>query len=270
MRPVIGITCDIKDNFYRLRQEYVAAVENAGGLPIIIAPASSGIREIADLIDGLLLSGGGDMHPECYGEDISVPPECLNLAEKQRIAFELALLQEVVKKRKPVLAICLGMQLVNIAYGGSLYQDIGLQMDNAFDHQKEHKIRIIEQSDCMTPGTVPILRLPCIMGLRFAASVNRDSPLLVNSSHHQAVKKLGDGLDVFAMSEDGIIEGFYKKKYPFLFCVQWHPERSLELRSESSELTDTGKDPETEKYDKLSLWLFETFINKARSSQNGC
>jgi len=265
VKPVIGITCDINDNFYRLRQEYISAVEKAGGVPIIIAPqnppsppfSKGGIENAADLIDGLLLSGGGDVYPEYYGEDISVPHECLNFASKQRIGFELDLFQEVAKRQKPVLAICLGMQLVNIAYGGSLYQDIGLQVDNALDHRKEHKIRIIEPSACITPGTVPILRLHSV------SPVNRDSPLFVNSTHHQAVKKLGDGLEVFAMSEDGIIEGFYKKEYPFLYCVQWHPERSLEL-------TDTEKDSETEKYDKLSLWLFEIFINKARSPQNGC
>lgn len=154
MKPVIGITCDINDNFFRLRQEYVSAIENAGGVPVILAPQNppsppfdkGGIEELADLIDGLLLSGGGDIHPEYYGEGISVPPECLNLAEKQRIAFELALLQEVVKRKKPILAICLGMQLVNIAYGGSLYQDIGLQIDNAFDHRKEHRIKIVQPS----------------------------------------------------------------------------------------------------------------------------
>ena len=255
VKPVIGITSDINDNFFRLRQEYVSAVEKTGGLPIIIPPTTWGQvlnqdsrpdpAHIADLIDGLLLSGGGDIHPEFYGEDISVPPECLNLAEKQRITFELALLRETIKREKPILAICLGMQLVNIAYGGSLYQDIGLQIDNALDHRGQHGIKIVQQS----------------------AISNQHSAYTVNSTHHQAVKRLGDGLEVFAMSEDGIIEGFYKKEYPFLYGVQWHPERSLKLQTAGAEaeagspkLTDNTHTNAAEKYGKLSIWLFETFI----------
>lgn len=180
---------------------------------------------MAGLIDGLLLSGGGDIPPEYYGEDISVPEDRLDFVQRQRVEFERLLLKEIIKRRKPVLAVCFGMQLVNVAFGGSLYQDIELQLGNALDHKKDHEIEIIQPS-AISPQL---------------------SACNVNSSHHQAVKKLGDGLEAFAISGDNIIEGFHKKDYPFLLCVQWHPERIF--------------------YDRLSLGLFETFISKASAQR---
>jgi putative glutamine amidotransferase len=229
MKPIIGITADMNENVYKLKQDYVSAIEKSGGFPLILAPIIDNISRIADLIDGLLLPGGDDLLPEYYGEDISVPLEKLKFVKKERSDFEIALLREIAKRQKPVLAICYGMQLVNVAFGGSLYQDIEMQVKGAVNHKTgQHAIKI-DESFCS------IFNIP-----QSAIS----SQQLVNSSHHQAVKVLADGFEVFVVFEDGIIEGFYKKDYPFFICVQWHPERIF--------------------YDKLSLGIFETFIEKSR------
>ncbi|BCB96500.1 anthranilate synthase component II [Dissulfurispira thermophila] len=229
MKPIIGITADMDENTYKLKHDYISSVDKSGGMPLILAPIVDNIGWIADVIDGLLLSGGDDILPEYYGEDILVPPEKLKFVKKQRSDFEIALLREIVKRQKPILAICYGMQLVNIAFGGSLYQDIEMQMKGAISHKAgQHKIKIDETF-------FSILNIS-----QFAIS----NPQFINSFHHQAVKRLADGFETFAISEDGIIEGFYKTAYPFFICVQWHPERMF--------------------YDKLSLGIFEAFIKQAK------
>lgn len=226
MKPIIGITADMDDNIYKLKQDYVSAVEKSDGLPLILAPTED-VSRIADLIDGLLLPGGDDLLPEYYGE--SVPLGKLKFVKKERSDFEIAILKEIARRQKPVLAICYGMQLVNVAFGGSLYHDIEMQVKGATNHKEgQHKIKI--------DGTFfSIFNIP-----QFAIS----NPQFINSSHHQAIKRLADGFETFAVSEDGIIEGFYKKDYQFFICVQWHPERIF--------------------YDKLSLGIFETFIKQAK------
>jgi putative glutamine amidotransferase len=196
-RPVIGITVDIDGDRLALRANYAEAVQRAGGLPLLLPP-EGGPGEYAGRLDGLLIPGGDDMEPAYYGEE-ALPG--LRLVPRRRSDFEIALFHEIIRQRKPVLGICYGMQLVNVALGGSLYQDIKGQLPRAADHSKGHQIEI-RGAGPMQAGTYR-----------------------VNSTHHQAVKALGRGLQVLAVSPDGLAEALYMRGYPYLLCVQWHPER---------------------------------------------
>lgn len=196
-RPVIGITVDVHEDRLALRANYAEAVEEAGGLPLLLPPGT-GAGDYARGIDGLLIPGGEDMEPSYYGEP---PLPGLKLVPRMRSDFEIALFHEIMGLGKPVLGICYGMQLINVALGGSLYQDIKGLLPLAVDHSKSHEIEVRETA-LMQTGRYE-----------------------VNSTHHQAVKALGGGLEVLAVSQDGLVEALYGKDYPYLLCVQWHPER---------------------------------------------
>lgn len=196
-KPLVGITVDIVVGSLTVREEYVSAVREAGGLPLLVPPCREGLA-LAEVVDGLLIPGGGDLAPGYYGEKAM---EGLNLVPRGRSDFEMALIRAIIGMRKPLLGICYGMQAINVALGGSLYQDIGTQVPGALDHRKGHEIEAL--------GKWPL----------------RAGRLEVNSSHHQAVKRPGKGLDVLAESRDGLAEALGMEGYPFLLCVHWHPER---------------------------------------------
>ncbi len=205
MRPCIGITADIEDKYLKLNKQYAEAVEAAGACPILLAPSKC-IENLALNIDGLLIPGGDDLHPSYYNEEVNYD---MKLVDRDRSDFELAMIREIIGLRKPVLGICYGMQLINVAFKGSLYQDIRLQVPMALDHKKDyHVIRV--------------------SGNKFIGR----GEFTVNSSHHQAIKVLGHGLKSIGMSADNIIEAFCKEDYPFLLGVQWHPERLQDKLSE--------------------------------------
>jgi putative glutamine amidotransferase len=205
LRPIIGITADIEDNRFKLNRDYAAAVEKAGACPVLLAP-SRNAADIASRIDGFLIPGGSDLHPSYYTENVNYE---IKIVERDRSGFEFTIIHEIIKLRKPVLGICYGMQLINVAFGGSLYQDIRQQVPSAIEHREGRHTIKIDDNKLIDRGEFK-----------------------VNSSHHQAVKVIGQGLNAIAFSPDGIIEAISSGDYPFLLGVQWHPERLQDSLSE--------------------------------------
>lgn len=205
-KPLIGITTDIKEGHFVIEEKYAHSVIRAGGIPILI-PSVTGnpglIEETMEALDGLLLPGSRDMDPKFYNEK---PHPKLRPMSIERTETEFKVLENAVESKKPVLGICGGMQLMNVYYGGSLYQDIYEYVPEAIAHEKGsvHQIEVKE-------GTV----LHEITGVK-------NFP--VKSYHHQAVNRLGTGLRINALTEDGLAEGIESQEAPFVLGVQWHPE----------------------------------------------
>jgi len=218
--PLIGVTADVsgacaqfptKDTVLFLPQRYLAAIEHAGAIAVVLSTnrASSAIRRLRSVLNGVVLSGGNfDIHPRHYGER---PIKELGEIKAARTEFELEIADAALKSDLPVLGICGGAQAINVALGGSLYQDITAQLrdSGAYEHSSKnpkggHPIRV-------DPGT------------RLFSIVKR-SNFEVNTSHHQAVKQLGRGLIVNAVADDGVIEGIESTEHSFVLGVQWHPE----------------------------------------------
>jgi len=201
-RPVIGITTEEEGEYFRLRNHYPKAIVRACGVPVLIAAGSDPASAVR-IIDALLVPGGDDIDPSLYSEEIR---PATKIVRRERTDFEIGLLEAIMKQGKPVFGICYGMQLINVALGGSLHQDIGSQFGGIVDHRKgSHRIR----------GKGALL----------------NGEFVVNTSHHQAVKKLGEGIEALAVSDDDLVEAITLPGYCFLVAVQWHPERSNDALS---------------------------------------
>jgi putative glutamine amidotransferase len=191
---------------------YVRSVIRTGGIPLVLPPlmGDAHAEAVVDVLDGLVLSGGEDVDPRHYGE---VPhPTVRDNVDPLRDAQELALFREAWKQGKPVLAICRGIQLVNVALGGSLWQDLPSDRPDGLRHN---------QPDGRTARTHPVELTP---GSRLADAVGA-TRFEVNSFHHQAIRNLAPGLRVTARAPDGEIEGVETAEgAPWLLGVQWHPE----------------------------------------------
>jgi len=197
-KPLIAIATGGEKNFPRQPELYIQAVNAAHGRAVFIGPDVS-IMDAVKSYAGFIIPGGGDIDPLLYNEQRISDTD---LEDERRVKFDLALFQLALKQGRPVLGICYGMQLINIAMGGTLYQDIGAQKGEAINHRKGfHKIQVDDNP-------------------YFAAGQYE-----VNSSHHQAVKDIARGLDSFAFAPDGVTEAFYSLQHRFILGVQWHPER---------------------------------------------
>jgi len=220
MKPLIGITMNLEVQPARcmniLDQDYGKAVDQAGGIPVPILGIEGSIPEIVKQLDGFVFSGGDDIHPRFYKEK-PIAGAGLTISPDDRTRFEIKLFKAVYKAKKPVLAICGGEQLVNVALGGDLFQDIALQISGPIKHHADKRGEKVFHYVEISESTL----LSRILGaLR----------IRVRSSHHQSVKNLGKGLHVSAVSHDRVIEALEPGSGNFLIAVQWHPEKILHDR----------------------------------------
>ena len=221
-RPTIGLTPDVEDAGgaespprYVLKSPYADAVLRAGGLPMVLPLASDPamIDAFLDRISGLVVTGGAfDVPPEAYGESAR---EGLGALKPARTRFEMALLQAALRRNMPVLGVCGGMQLLNVVLGGTLLQDIQRDLPDARNHEQSHDRSQPSHPVEVRDGTV------------LAELVGRGQ-LMVNSTHHQAVSRLGEGLVASAVAPDGVVEAIESSNGAFAVGVQWHPELLLQ------------------------------------------
>lgn len=224
-KPLIGVTpgysssSDEGDVGYvyngtaRLLGTYIETVIRAGGVPVILPAVkdSSSCAEILSRLDGIMISGGEDVNPAYYGEDIMENARVG--VNAQRDTVDMLFARTALVMKKPIFAICRGFQLLNVAMGGSLYQDLPTQMpDNVGHSQRE-------------PGNVGTHKINIRKGSTLRKIMGTDT-LWVNSYHHQGVKDLAKGVKVTATTDDGLIEGYEGKN---IYAVQFHPEKAVDL-----------------------------------------
>ena len=219
-RPVIGITTDSSDteDRYLSTMTYAAAVEKAGGLPLLIpfGVDHALIPQYVDLLEGICFSGGNDMDPALYCDE-QWHPKCIKM-DPLRQNFEFALIAEVEKRRLPALGVCFGSQLMNVYRGGSLIQFLP---DSPCDEKARLEHRYLKEQGLTRH---PIKLDP---DSQIGRAIGK-SDVSVNTYHKQAVKKIGRGLRVIATAPDGVIEAFEDPTMPLFAAVQWHPERLID------------------------------------------
>ena len=221
MKPVIGVTPDFnagdrkewggREPTYFLRARYVRAIEELGGIPLILplVADAAGRRRLLERVDGLLLTGSGpDLPPHLYGERQRYK---FPLVSERRANFELDLVHLAQTRDLPVLGICGGMQTINVACGGSLFQDLTSQMPHVLQHRQTTKAIHLAHSVDITAGS--LLR-----------KIVTKATLRVNSSHHQSVKTVAPSLIASAIAPDGVIEAIESPRHRFFLGIQWHPE----------------------------------------------
>ena len=226
-RPLIGLTLDIEipdqppprggpvQPFYALRENYCRAVTAAGGLPILLPHEPDGIARYLDCLDGLVVTGGDfDVDPALFG---AAGSHASVTTKDRRTAFELELATRgaIEPATCPLLGICGGQQLLNVALGGSLIQHIPDELPDALEHEQPNPRNEPGHPVRLAPGS--LLRRVC-------GAVE----LRVNSAHHQAVKAPGPGVSVNATAPDGVIEGIEAAGQRFCLGVQWHPEFEID------------------------------------------
>jgi len=215
-KPLIGLTCTVRYEdgavLYGLYASYIKALEAAGGLPVLIAHdlQPETLRAIYERVDGVLLTGGGDVAPNEYGAGDEIPLRSVN---HDRDATEMTVTKWAVEDDKPLLGICRGVQVMNVALGGTLYRDLALEFGNSVDHDMGGKNA--RNYNAHTVNVQSDSKLAGLLGTTQPA---------VNSLHHQAIRDLGKGLVPVATAPDGIVEGVEIPGTRFIVGVQWHPE----------------------------------------------
>jgi putative glutamine amidotransferase len=220
--PLIGLTTSraVNSDGYPMitcMESYIQSILSAGGVPVLIPLGldDSSLSNLTKRIDGILFTGGGDIHPSRFGGEDH--PK-INQVDEDRDRVEISIYLDIIKEKKPFLGICRGLQVINTAAGGTLYTHISEQHSGAIEHyyypdypytHLSHMVKAAESS-----------RLLEITGR---------ADLIVNSLHHQAVDRLAEGFTATALAQDGIIETIELDGYPYGLAVQWHPEWLLDL-----------------------------------------
>jgi gamma-glutamyl-gamma-aminobutyrate hydrolase PuuD len=201
---------------HNLKPGYVTAIAEAGGLPLIM-PCTDDyelLRATIEEMDGVLLSGGGDLNPKLWGEENAIQNFVPN---DKRDRYDMMIVQICREIGKPILAICRGLQCLNVAFGGTLYQDIYKYVGIPEDRHKQK-----------VPTEQGVHRVTFVQGTKTSALAGKE-PLITNSHHHQAVNRVGEGLTVTGRSDDGVVEAMEAVDYPFV-AFQFHPERMTAKR----------------------------------------
>lgn len=220
-KPIVGITLqiDYDDNKYWSRPTYFNSLLACGAIPMVFPVTGDPeiVDQLTDTVDGVIFSGGFDVHPSIYGEEVA--PYCRKISP-ERDEFENLLIKSVREKKIPSIGICRGIQVMNAMLGGTLYQDIASQRENYVVHSEGpvfekmlHTVDIIENT--------PLSR------------IIPEKTIDVNSVHHQAIKDVAPPLAAMAISEDGLVEAVYDPSQPFFVGVQWHPEGSFRVDENS-------------------------------------
>lgn len=217
-KPIIGITIDSQKGsadgysrypWYATRTDSSNAVLKAGGIPVLLPYAIDEIENYCKMCHGIIISGGNfDIPPSMYGADFESNSIILN---EGRAKFEFELLSQYFLTGKPILGICGGMQLLNVYKGGTLIQHIPDEVETEIKHEQDH------------PKFVPSHFIECAEGSKLL-EITENTRYMVNSTHHQAVKRLGTDITASAFADDGIIEAIECKEHNFCVAVQWHPE----------------------------------------------
>lgn len=220
-RPVIGILplFDLEKGREWMLRNYPEAVFRSGGIPLIfpLTDDKARLRELLGTVDGVVFTGGPDVDPSVYGQ----APDPTVKVSSERDSMELNLMPMAIEASKPVFCICRGEQLLNVALGGTLWQDLPSMRGRGVDHNQSGK-QFAHRNAVLSGAPL--------------ASLIGEREILVNSLHHQAIDKLATALKPMAVSEDGLIEAVYMPEKPFVWGVQWHPERSFDVSEDSRKL----------------------------------
>jgi len=218
-KPVVGITTYVEPARWGawaldaalIPFAYVQAVERAGARPLLVPPSDGGVEETLDALDGLLFSGGADLDPDTYGAD---PHPATNGVRPERDRAELALLEAALARDMPVLAVCRGFQVLNVARGGDLVQ----HLPDVVGDERHREV----------PGTFSEHAVRIDGGSKLAALLGDHAPVM--SSHHQGVGRVGQGLREVAWADDGTVEGLEDPERRFAVGVLWHPEAGEDMK----------------------------------------
>lgn len=220
-RPVIGIPADhdrggdgpLAHPRWQLNQTYVSAVYDAGGLPLILPVLPEAAEQLIGMLDGVVLSGGGDMDPSLYGR---VRHAATDGVSPERDDLELRVFAAARERGLPILGICRGHQVINVAMGGTLIQDLPDERPSSVEHRQHLAGLDLKRDDVSHPVELNA-------GCRLAA-IYGTTTVMTNSYHHQAVDDPAPGIVITGRAEDGTVESFEAPGEPFLVAMQWHPE----------------------------------------------